>query len=291
MKRLIELVKKVPIGCFEDLADIVAHWIRKAHLDNNIINLLWNYVTRRVETSEENVRIAMDLLYMCSKGRWTIIERNQELVHQMTFGEKGSSDMLLIRSGCRLLSLYSYKKQNITDKEPPLRIKLTSTLWNDLHKVIVDNFTKDVKYFNVALTSAIDLIYKVCSLPDVLCERIICDVLRAVVVHATNSDNPTKLELFIIIRLNNLFGEIAVRQMVYLDITVYKELKRRNHVREERKNEKKVDVTKKNMQDNHSASSRNKRLTLNVSLNATLNESEMVSLLFLYLYLFLFIFY
>lgn len=50
----------------------------------------------------------------------------------------------------------------------------------------------------------------------------------------SNQDN--KLPCFVIIRLIHLFGEIAIRHYHFLDENVYKELKRRNHILQNRKN-------------------------------------------------------
>lgn len=54
------------------------------------------------------------------------------------------------------------------------------------------------------------------------------------------------LQRFILIRIAHLFGELASRLLDFLDETVYKELKRRHFIREERKEAKKSGKEKKN---------------------------------------------
>lgn len=68
VQRLMELVKEVPVCYYDDLCSIVANWVSKGTLDNNVISLLWNYVSSRDECSAEDRRIAMDLLYMGAQG-------------------------------------------------------------------------------------------------------------------------------------------------------------------------------------------------------------------------------
>lgn len=44
---------------------------------------------------------------------------------------------------------------------------------------------------------------------------------------------------FVIIRLIQLFGEVAIKQFNFLDEQIYKEMKRRNYILENKKNNKK----------------------------------------------------
>lgn len=71
--------------------------------------------------------------------------------------------------------------------------------------------------------------------PDLLCEKLITLFYQIL----------TKDENVCCFKLTNfiyLLGEVALKQFVYLDSTVYKELKRRNNIR----NKKEKDKKKKN---------------------------------------------
>lgn len=77
-----------------------------------------------------------------------------------------------------------------------------------------------------------------------------------------------EVDTFLIIRLCQLLGLVAIRQLDFLDDTVYKELKRRNNIREERKENKRSEN-----QNKKKGKKKNKD-----KLSATANESTIASL-------------
>lgn len=88
--RLIKLVRTVSINNIDDLQDIIADWTAKGILDNAIIDMLWQYVTLRVQAKEDEVCAALESLRMAAIGRKTIISRNIDLVINIGFGERGT---------------------------------------------------------------------------------------------------------------------------------------------------------------------------------------------------------
>lgn len=197
--------------------------------------MFWQYFTKKVDVSDEDSRLALDLLYMSALGRNTIITKNIKIVSSLTFGERGENDMLLIRSACRILGLVSGGKHSITDTEPPFRIKINDPMWKDLLTILVNNFTKKIKFFYSALSATIDLIYKLCNLPIKLYENLIEDVMEKIKEHQDSSDS---IEVFILIRLCQMLGEISLKFLIYLDSTVYREIKRRKYLKTEKKKTK-----------------------------------------------------
>lgn len=66
-----------------------------------------------------------------------------------------------------------------------------------------------------------------------------CDSIIQIVCNDIQKElesNEGTLTCFMLIRIIHLFGEIAIRQFHYLDENIYKEMKRRNYVLENKKN-------------------------------------------------------
>lgn len=79
---------------------------------------------------------------------------------------------------------------------------------------------------------------------------------------------------YVLIRLCQMCGYIALKHLEFMDDTVYKELKRRNHVRDERKKEKNEKDSKKSKKKKDLV---RKSVSANTASEANLMNSSMVS--------------
>lgn len=139
---------------------IISEWISKGILDNSIVEMLWQYFTKKKPVSDETSRAALDLLKMACLGRRTIIMRNIKLVSTVAFQDR-REDLLTVKSACEILAMAGNEKQDITNTDHPFRIKLNDPMWNDVKSIFVDNFLKKCKFFNQVSRAIIDCIYSV----------------------------------------------------------------------------------------------------------------------------------
>ncbi|KAB0791130.1 hypothetical protein PPYR_02930 [Photinus pyralis] len=266
VERLINLLKIVPYRNYQDLTLIIAEWVSKSILDNSIIDQLWQYFTKKADVSDEHARAALTLLTMATMGRRTIGSKNIRLVAAVGFGPRAENDILLLKGACEFLQQAGREKQDITDSKPPFKIKANDPMWKSLIENVCNSFYRSNPFYNGMITSAIGCIYRLCSKPEKICEDLVENLFNSLRTELSN--NPT-LDGYLIIQITHLLGEIAVKELNFLDESVYKELKRRNYIREERKcttkNKKAVKV--KQVQ-NASALKRG-------SSNATNNQSSL----------------
>lgn len=89
------------------------------------------------------------------------------------------------------------------------------------------------------------------------------------------ASNTKEMSRIVIIRLVVMVGEVALRLYQYLDETVYKELKRRSNIREERNAEKKG--TKKKKSDKKKSIANSARKSLNMSIVSNASESDVAN--------------
>ncbi|KAK5637917.1 hypothetical protein RI129_012212 [Pyrocoelia pectoralis] len=263
VERLINLLKIVPYQNYHCLSLIISEWVSKSILDNSIIDMLWQYFTKKVEVSDEQARAALNLLTMATMGRRTIGSKNIKLVATIGFSSPNAkNDILLVKSACDFLRHAGREKQDITDPKPLFKIKPNDTIWKDLTEIIVGTFCSKLPYYNGMTSSAIACIYCLCSKPEKVCEDIVENLLNVLRTELSNGD---VLKGYFILQITHLLGEIAIKQLNFLDEAVYKELKRRNYIREERKCSSKNKMVKARQVQNASARTRSNNTTNNRS--------------------------
>lgn len=147
----------------DDLSIIIAEWVSRSDLDNGVIDKLWQYVTKKVEVTDEHSRAALCLLKIAGKGRRTIVTKNIKLVCAIAFGDRGKTDILLVKAGCEILDIAGRDKQEITDPKPPFRIGVNDPVWKNLVELVTDFFHKKSEFFNGMFSSAVRCIYSVSS--------------------------------------------------------------------------------------------------------------------------------
>lgn len=153
---------------YENLKLIISEWASKGTLDNSIIEMLWQYFTKKLPVSNEFSCAALHLIGMAALGRRTIISRNVEVISKIVFESADSSqpapglnDLHLTRAACDVLALIGLEKQNITDRKPACTIDPEDQIWQNLFGILHANFKKPGHFYNKALSSAINFLFKV----------------------------------------------------------------------------------------------------------------------------------
>lgn len=123
--------------------------------------MLWQYITKKIDVSDDQSRAAVYLLTMAAMGRRTIITKNIKLVAAIAFNDRGKNDPLLVTAACRMLQVAGRERQDITDKNPPFRIKPNDPMWKDLTDILIENFYSKSEYYNAMMSEAIECIYRV----------------------------------------------------------------------------------------------------------------------------------
>ncbi|RZC35597.1 condensin complex subunit 1, partial [Asbolus verrucosus] len=212
---------------FDDFQNIVSEWIPKGILDNSVIDKCWQYYTQRAPVSNEDARAAAELLRMAAIGRHTIITKNINVVTTVAFSDKFKDDMMFLACSCRLLAVAGVDKIDIQSKDPPFKMKHADPIFQNLSNILVENFFKKVPYYSEAMQSGLDFIFRVCSKPTEVCEKILKKIHEKL--------KQSQKTLLLTTRFCQLLGYLAIKMLGFLDNTVYRELKRRNYLREARK--------------------------------------------------------
>ncbi|KPI95576.1 Condensin complex subunit 1 [Papilio xuthus] len=228
-KNLVTLVAHVDLGSALALQHLIDKWVAKEDITPSIIQVFWEMFLKKIDgTTDEDSYAALSLLTMIAKAKPSVALANLEVIqtHGLTADYR-------TRNFCvQLLSSLSKKEQ---------RYPVDHSIMNSVFDSLMEVFNK-FKNFTSFAANSIDLIYAICDTPDVLCEKLLVEMykkIEEVLVKDKENEEEISVPMELLIRFVFTLGHIALQQLIYLDITVYSELRKRNQVREERKAEEK----------------------------------------------------
>lgn len=274
VQRLISLIKSLPATNLDDLQEILSDWIAKGTLDNSVIDMLWQIVTQRVSATVEDEIAAVVLLKMAAMGRKTIISKNLNLTTNIAFNERGKNNLQFLAVCCRLLSV-AYEKVDVNSPNFSFRIKPTEECFVNLCNILSKMFFKASPFYHEALYAGLDFVYKLSSKPELFVEQLLQNIIPKFSAKLTE-DPDLEVPQYALIRICELCGCVAIKQLEYMDDTVYKELKRRQNVRDERKKQKKsvTNIVKPSRQRKNNKSLTATRASEASALNITVTATD-----------------
>ncbi|KRT80719.1 hypothetical protein AMK59_5059, partial [Oryctes borbonicus] len=250
--RLIALMEYITFDKMNGFKSVIHNWVSTGKLDNNITECLFQYFTKKQDVTDYISLKALQLLILIAPAKKTIVRKNLYLISEVVFGKRGIDDMIVFSETCKLVTAGAAEHQQITDKKPPFKLKPTDSIWGHIINILYKHFeNSQIPHYNSAVSSAIGLIYTLCSKPEETCETIINTISEKIGLQ-NGEEGQRHIPCFILIRLCILLAEVAIGQLSFLDETVYKEIKRRLHVTLEKASTK--SKTKRNVQDFSSAS-------------------------------------
>lgn len=170
-------------------------------------------------TTDIDSYAALSLLVMIAKSKPSVALANLEVIrtHGLT------ADYNTRTLSAQLLLPLSKKSQ---------RYPADHVLLNSIFDSLIETYTKLNKFMSFA-ANCIDLVYAICDTPDVLCMRILGEmykVLEKEMIINNSKEEETSLPTELLTRFVFVLGQIALQQLIYLDVNVYSELRRRNEV-------------------------------------------------------------
>lgn len=193
----------------------------------------------------------------------SIISANTELVQSIAFGERGRNDPRIFAACLDLLK--NLAPSNVASKYYKRYDRSNGMIGTTIEIFTNLFFYPKLKNFDNITISTFDFIYRMGQSPDILCQEIAIDLCQKINQISQKCENDsstesnektTKIPEYLLSRIVFLFGYVAMKEMVFLDIDVYNNMKYRQDLMEENKNLK----------------SKNKRKTANANVS-TMNMS------------------
>lgn len=202
------------------------------------------YTKKLENTSDNDSRLALQLLLLCSSANPKIVKGNMDfLVEQID--TRGLPDPRIF---CSLLELFvksSEKKYDHPSRfftrfehDSPLVEKVVATFGRFF-------FSKSAFDFDAVAIKTFNFIYRNCISPDVLAQVIVLDLFARIKRISGGGEEESsggggKISLsvpsLILARFIYVIGFVAMKEMIYLDIDVYSNIKYREELKNEKKN-------------------------------------------------------
>lgn len=170
-------------------------------------------------TTDMDSYAALSILVMIGKAKPSVALANLEVIR--THGLTG--DYNSRKLSAELLLSLSKKDQ---------RYPADHSIFTSLQESLMDTYLKLNKFTSFAAHS-IDFIYGVCDTPEIICSKILAEMYKHIeekMVKDSENEEEASYPVELLTRFIFVIGHIALQQLIYLDINVYSELRRRNQV-------------------------------------------------------------
>ncbi|XP_055595244.1 condensin complex subunit 1-like isoform X2 [Uranotaenia lowii] len=299
VRNLCQFMINLSMGHYTAMEVLVKDWVESGDLDTNMIQVMFEIYTKKLDNvNDAESRQALQLLIMVSAAKPSVVSANQSLIEKIGFETRGRKDYriftatlsLLINSIPKLKDGVKYYKRYDADSASVEKvIEIFTKLF----------FNSKVSNFDSIGTKTFDFVYKMVNTPDLVSQNMLVTIYEKLQSMATALNNPSAsddhrltqssqipgstqdeqsrlsqisqgkqssatLPTFLISRFVLIIGYVAMREMIYLDIDVYGNLKYRQELKDELKNQKKKTAAQNKT---------NKRATANMSINVSASNA------------------
>ncbi|XP_055539807.1 condensin complex subunit 1 isoform X2 [Wyeomyia smithii] len=301
VRNLCEFMVTLNAGHYAAMEVLIREWVEGGDIDAQMIQVMFEMYTKKLDTiTDDESRQALQLLVMVSSGKPSVVKANQALIENIGFDKRGLRDPRIFTATLSLLinsisqpktAVKHYKR---VERDCPTVLKIIDIF-------VKMFFNSKIECFDEVGTKTFDYIYKVVNTPDIVSQGILVEIygkLHSLETQLKDKDDTNHvsqediipgstqeaqnhasqaatqharqvsvtLPTFLVARYVLVIGYVAMREMIYLDIDVYANLKYRQELKDELKNQKKKTAAlskntpkRKTMNMNVSASSAIKR--------------------------------
>lgn len=223
-------------GELASLEELISLCVKTGDLRKDCIQVMWEKFSITLpDTTEEESQAALMLLAMVASAQTAIISSNKAVLVKVGLGERGAKDLRLAHLTCAAL-LKMAPAKGAVDNQAPMRFLPTEEMFQRVKTLLLNELTNvdDVHYCQFA-TTAVALIYQLAEHPDSIMGEILKEMCKQVYTN-NKSGESGELEISspVLTRILIVAGQVAIKQLVHLDVHVYSELRRRARVREEK---------------------------------------------------------
>ncbi|CAL1675876.1 unnamed protein product [Lasius platythorax] len=274
--RLINLLKELQPGQSPALAQLIVTWYENGELSSELLQVLWEKFSMKYpDTSPIDSRTALMIITMIAQAESNIVIDNLDVLVKIGLGPRAKDDLLFARDTCRML--LKIKQNNKDIEKSSLRYSNNQDMFQQIQILLIDTFiSADENAYISFATDALNVIYHLANQPDKLIKELLLDITEKSQLMNKENNQASSVLCTVLCKLLYLVGHIAIRQMIHLDMSVYKELKRRNAVRKTQGKSKKQasrvnsatpDIRSKSSNASVSSNARRNRENLMISIS------------------------
>ncbi|XP_035900362.1 condensin complex subunit 1 isoform X2 [Anopheles stephensi] len=318
VRNLSQFLTNLTRGQYTAMEVLIQEWVENGDIDAQMVQVLFEIYTMKLESvTPEESRQALQLLVMVAAAKPSVVTANQQLLETIGLEQRGQRDPRIFVATLELL-MNSVPQPTNSSKYYKRFDHSASTVQHVIDLYTKLFFCSQVQSFDDIGTKVFDFIYKMVKTPDLLSQSIVIALYerlqklaeRGTPVEQTGDENrltqlsqisgstqetsartssqsatqPEEVLLtiphFLAARFIFTIGYVAMREMIYLDIDVYSNMKYRQELKDELKNQKKKNAALAgNKQLNSTATAvsagmaANMRKTLSTSMNVSASNA------------------
>lgn len=227
---------------------------------------MFEIYTKKLENVTSNdSRLALKLLVVCSSIKPSIARANAGLLEELCFTKgEGSKDSRIFTLTLEfLMNIHADKHGELYPRVDGEDQKVSNVSGLFLKYF----FNEDTECFDEVCSKTFQFIYDMCHLPNIICQDLICKiwdelvkisetfqeenddvqscVSQASILYTQSSSQPDldivlKLPVTLASRFIYMLGYIAMKELIYLDVDVFLNLKYRQELTDNKQNKKKI---------------------------------------------------
>ncbi|CRK91778.1 CLUMA_CG005410, isoform A [Clunio marinus] len=295
VNNLMRFIEKVTFSQFVAFEELLREFLESGDIGAGMIQVMFEIYTKKLDNVTNNdSRLALQLLVICSSAKPEIAIRNSSIIEKLCFedqeGEKDSRiytltlDFLMNVHGDK--DENTYKRLNGDDQKVANVIAM-------YRKYFLNDQTMN---FDDVCSKTFQFIYKMCHLPNIISQELIKDLWNEILLISKDlqvdgcqnegennpseiiSQNPTdvfsqltqetanntllKMPMKLASRFIFMLGYVAMKELIYLDVDIFSNLKHRQDLTSHLKSKKGPVDKLRNSIANMSASSVKRRSTI-----------------------------
>lgn len=275
VQNLSKFLSEVEYGHYMAMETLMGEWVANEKIDALIIQVLYERFTLKLEgTTKNESRLALQLLIMAAQAKSTVASANRSIIEDIATGERVKQDPRIF-TGCLQLLVNSIDPNNNTKyyKRCPSDAKFVqqiTSLYLDFF------FHSQLPDFDGLTMSLFEYYYRICQAPDQLAQNIINELItrfndRWIILSTVPAEPAQKqdteiphsqpmpmsqtmlqpltqsadggkprMPVYLASRFVFCVGYMVIKEMIFLDMDVYNNMKYREELTalEEKKNKK-----------------------------------------------------
>ncbi|XP_061493362.1 condensin complex subunit 1 isoform X2 [Rhineura floridana] len=245
------LMVDASLGTAQCLGEIISEFVQKDEIKPTVVQLLWERFTEKSQCSALKRHAAIMLLGMMARGKPEIVGSNLDVLVAVGLDERVHEDYRLAQEVCNAISkIANSQKPGLGKSSPPFRLPQSHLLFERLCEVITEGFARSSAYWIPFTEMAVALIYQLAEGPEEICAQVLQRCSRQALEKLPESEgaeaepgssspnevasDPNSIDIVVLTHLISLAGDVALQQLVHLELSVSTELRRRRVIGEER---------------------------------------------------------
>lgn len=246
-KRLTILVQDAKVGEIASLEELLSQLMAENKIDSKLIQVLWERFTKTIpNTTQEESRIAIHLISMLANAESVIVRQNLDTILEHGLKECEQLDFYLIENCCKALEKVIQDRGKIELKKTPFKLPSDHPLFNRLTELVLNHVTDFEQGGYIPMCChIIKVIYLLSEHPNRIAEHLLRSLIKTVFEQtSTNFDDDTEqtkrtINSELLSRFFYILGEVAQNVMLFIEIDIATEIKKRNQLKTQ-KNEAKT---------------------------------------------------